>query len=54
VAPQVPLMAVDEEPHQRGNVLPALAQGRHLDRENAETIVEICRPRVKGCREPQR
>ena len=34
-------MVVDEEPHQRGNVLPAFAQWWHLDRKYAQPIVEI-------------
>ena len=41
VAPQFPLMIVDEEPHQRGNVLSTLAQGWHRDRKHVESIVEI-------------
>ena len=41
VAPQFPLMIVDEEPHQRRNVLSTLAQGWHRDRKHVESIVEI-------------
>ena len=38
---ELALQSMDEEPHQRGDVLGALSQGGEMDREDAQAIVQV-------------
>ena len=43
VSPELPLVAVNEEPHQARDVVEALAQRRQLDRIHAQPVIQSAR-----------